>query len=179
MPFPVSNITPAKAQTADAHQLLVHGYQQQSECARDPATNDAKARDVVNRLTALKRTTPACASCSPSAAGTTQRSGRVARQLRQRGENPGVAHQVCQILRAHHEITASTAWTSTGYPQASEVDGFIAALQEIRTLLNQQTVTDGRRALPYQLTIAGAGGAFPVALLASWRRSSRHSITST
>ena len=46
------------------------------------------------------------------------------------------------------------------YPQASEVDGFIAALQEIRTLLNQQTVTDGRQALPYQLTIAGAGGAF-------------------
>ncbi|MEX0631507.1 glycosyl hydrolase family 18 protein [Serratia ureilytica] len=47
-----------------------------------------------------------------------------------------------------------------GVPQASEVDGFIAALQEIRTLLNQQTVADGRQALPYQLTIAGAGGAF-------------------
>ncbi len=32
-----------------------------------------------------------------------QRSGRVARQLRQRDENPGLAHQVCPILRAHHE----------------------------------------------------------------------------
>lgn len=32
-----------------------------------------------------------------------QRSGRVARQLRQRGENPGGAHQVRPILRAHHE----------------------------------------------------------------------------
>ena len=65
------------------------------------------------------------------------------------------------------------------YPQASEVDGFIAAQQEIRTLLNQQTVTDGRQALPYQLTIAGAGGASCRAITASWRRSSRHSITST
>lgn len=58
VPFPVSNITPAKAKQLTHINFSFLDINSNLECAWDPATNDAKARDVVNRLTALKAHNP-------------------------------------------------------------------------------------------------------------------------
>lgn len=162
VPFPVSNITPAKAKQLTHINFSFTDINSNLECARDPATNDAKARDVVNRLTALKAHNPSLRIMFSIGGWYYSNDLGVSHAnyvnaVKTPASRTKFAKSCVRIMKDYGFDGVDIDWE---YPQASEVDGFIAAQQEIRTLLNQQTVTDGRRALPYQLTIAGAGGAF-------------------
>ena len=162
VPFPVSNITPAKAKQLTHINFSFLDINSNLECAWDPATNDAKARDVVNRLTALKAHNPSLRIMFSIGGWYYSNDLGVSHAnyvnaVKTPASRTKFAKSCVRIMKDYGFDGVDIDWE---YPQASEVDGFIAALQEIRTLLNQQTVTDGRQALPYQLTIAGAGGAF-------------------
>ena len=162
VPFPVSNITPAKAKQLTHINFSFLDINSNLECAWDPATNDAKARDVVNRLTALKAHNPSLRIMFSIGGWYYSNDLGVSHAnyvnaVKTPASRTKFAQSCVRIMKDYGFDGVDIDWE---YPQASEVDGFIAALQEIRTLLNQQTVADGRQALPYQLTIAGAGGAF-------------------
>lgn len=162
VPFPVSNITPAKAKQLTHINFSFLDINSNLECAWDPATNDAKARDVVNRLTALKAHNPSLRIMFSIGGWYYSNDLGVSHAnyvnaVKTPASRTKFAQSCVRIMKDYGFDGVDIDWE---YPQAAEVDGFIAALQEIRTLLNQQTVTDGRQALPYQLTIAGAGGAF-------------------
>nr|1H0G_A Chain A, CHITINASE B [Serratia marcescens]1H0G_B Chain B, CHITINASE B [Serratia marcescens]1H0I_A Chain A, CHITINASE B [Serratia marcescens]1H0I_B Chain B, CHITINASE B [Serratia marcescens] len=162
VPFPVSNITPAKAKQLTHINFSFLDINSNLECAWDPATNDAKARDVVNRLTALKAHNPSLRIMFSIGGWYYSNDLGVSHAnyvnaVKTPASRTKFAQSCVRIMKDYGFDGVDIDWE---YPQAAEVDGFIAALQEIRTLLNQQTITDGRQALPYQLTIAGAGGAF-------------------
>ena len=114
---------------------------------RDPATNDAKARDVVNRLTALKAHNPSLRIMFSIGGWYYSNDLGVSHAnyvnaVKTPASRTKFAKSCVRIMKDYGFDGVDIDWE---YPQASEVDGFIAAQQEIRTLLNQQTVTDGRR----------------------------------
>lgn len=162
VPFPVSNITPAKAKQLTHINFSFLDINSDLECAWDPATIDAKARDVVGRLTALKAHNPSLRIMFSIGGWYYSNDLGVSHAnyvnaVKTPAARTKFAQSCVRIMKDYGFDGVDIDWE---YPQSSEVDGFVAALQEIRALLNQQTQTDGRQALPYQLTIAGAGGAF-------------------
>lgn len=159
LPFPISRITPEKAMMLTHINYSFQNLNEAGECALETGTDPDKAAEVFGRLTALKKYNPNLRILfslggwaytnddSPSVGRYRDAASTAARRQK-------MAASCIGFMKRYGFDGIDIDWE---YPRKEDAGNFVALLSEIRRQLN---VENRRRKLQYQLTIAGAGGAF-------------------
>ncbi len=162
VPFPISAITPEKAAMLTHINYSFQNLDAAGQCALEPGTDPAKAAAVFSRLNQLKRHNRDLRILfslggwaytnddSPTAARYREAASSAAKRRQ-------MAASCIRFMKRYGFDGIDIDWE---YPRQQDAGNFVALLTEIRQQLN---VENRRRRLKYQLTIAGAGGAFNLA----------------
>lgn len=162
VPFPISRITPEKAAMLTHINYSFQNLNAAGQCALEPGTDPAKAAEVFSRLNKLKRYNPDLRILfslggwaysnddSPTAARYREAASSAAKRRQ-------MAASCIRFMQRYGFDGIDIDWE---YPRQQDAENFVALLAEIRQQLN---VENRQRRLKYQLTIAGAGGAFNLA----------------
>jgi chitinase len=160
IPFPISRITPAKAKQLTHINFAFVDIDKNGEVAWDAKVDPKKAKEVVARLAALRVHNPKLRIMYS-----------VGGWYYSQDQGPSVQHYRTAVATAaaREKLAKSLVrfmkdWDFDGidvdweYPRAEDAAPFADMLKVTRDLLNKENAL--RRERPYQLTIAGAGGAF-------------------
>ncbi|WP_394779048.1 glycoside hydrolase family 18 protein [Undibacterium sp.] len=162
LPFPVSRITAEKARMLTHINYSFQNLNQAGECALEEGTDPQKAAEVFTKLNALKKYNPNLRvlfslggwayTNDDSPTAVRYRDAAATADARQRMATSCVA-----FMKRYGFDGIDIDWE---YPRPQDADNFVALLSEIRRQLNVEEKARKKTPLKYQLTIAGAGGAF-------------------
>ncbi|RDH46291.1 glycosyl hydrolase family 18 protein [Zooshikella ganghwensis] len=157
--FPVSNITPEKSNMLTHINFAFIGINEEGQCDLLEGTNQTKAADVFKQLNTLKQYNPKLKlmfsvggwAFSNDASPTVNRFRQAAASDAARKR---MVSSCIQLMKKYDFNGIDLDWE---YPRKSDTQNFIALLREFRQQISLHELQD---AADYQLTIAGAGGAF-------------------
>ncbi|GGC95496.1 hypothetical protein GCM10011396_48580 [Undibacterium terreum] len=159
VPFAISRITPEKARMLTHINYSFQNLNEAGECALENGTDPAKAAEVFSKLATLKKYNPdlrilfslggwAYTNDDSATAVRYRDAASTAARRRQ------MASSCIAFMKRYGFDGIDIDWE---YPRKEDADNFVALLTEIRRQLNTE---NRQRRQKYQLTIAGAGGAF-------------------
>lgn len=160
VPFPVSRITPDRARMLTHINLAFLDINDKSECCWDAKVKPEKALDLARKLVALRKHNSRLRILySVGGWHYSNDSGPSVKNYRLAVATPEararLARSCVKMMMALDFDGIDIDWE---YPRAEDAAPFVEALKAIRKLLDGENVK--RKDKPYQLTIAGAGGAF-------------------
>ncbi|MES2105395.1 MAG: glycoside hydrolase family 18 protein [Pseudomonadota bacterium] len=163
VPFPISRITPEKAMMLTHINYSFQNLDQAGRCGLDAGVDPAKAAEVFGKLTALKKYNPNLRILfSLGGWAYTNDDSPTAQRYRVAAATPAgrkaMASSCIAFMKRYGLDGMDIDWE---YPRKEDADNFVALLTELRRrLVAENRQRKLQHELSYQLTIAGAGGAF-------------------
>jgi len=160
IPFPVSRITQSKAKQLTHINFAFLDINASGEACWDAKVDPKKAKEVIDKLRALKNHNPKLRILySVGGWHYSNDAGPSVQNYRKAVATPQARQKLAGSL-----VALMKDWGFDGididweYPRAEDAVPFAELLNDTRQLLNKENLA--RKENPYQLTIAGAGGAF-------------------
>lgn len=159
VPFPISRITAERARQLTHINFSFLDINAKGECAWDVAIEAGKAHALAARLGALRQHNPQLRIMMVVGGWDyTHDGGKSVKNYRRAVSTPSLRKRLAasclRLMKGYQFDGIDIDWE---YPRPDDAANYAAALKEIRRLLSKENLQRGNK--PYQLTIAGSGGA--------------------